>query len=59
MSLKGLTKGVKRAPHRLLVATHRIEETHDEVFTDAELRFKHLEAQTKRLHKESKTYFES
>ncbi|RMZ35038.1 hypothetical protein D0859_00773 [Hortaea werneckii] len=59
MSLKGLTKGFKRAPHRLLVATHRIEETHDEVFTDAELRFKHLEAQTKKLHNESKKYFES
>ncbi|KAI6787376.1 hypothetical protein KC332_g18600, partial [Hortaea werneckii] len=59
MSLKGFTKGFKRAPHRLLVATHRIEETHDEVFTDAELRFKHLEAQTKKLHNESKKYFES
>ncbi|RMY03035.1 hypothetical protein D0867_10838 [Hortaea werneckii] len=59
MSWKGLTKGVKRAPHRLLVATHQIEEIKDEVYTDAELRFQHLEGETKKLHNESQKYFKS
>ncbi|KAI7212120.1 BAR-domain-containing protein [Hortaea werneckii] len=59
MSWKGLTKAVQRAPHRVLVAAHRVEETKDDVYDDAQLRFKELEKDTAKLHNESKKYFES
>ncbi|KXJ91065.1 BAR domain-containing protein [Microdochium bolleyi] len=59
MSFRGFQKSVIRAPQQFK-AKFNIGEIHkDAVFTDSERRFQELETETKRLHDESKKYFDS
>ncbi|KAH8198560.1 hypothetical protein TruAng_007292 [Truncatella angustata] len=59
MSFKGFTKSVTRAPQQFRAKFNLGETTKDPIYIDAERRFKELETETKRLHDESKKYFES
>ncbi|KAL1894984.1 BAR adaptor protein Hob1 [Ceratocystis pirilliformis] len=59
MSFKGLTKSIQRAPQQFKAKFSIGENTKDPVYTDAERRFAELENETKKLHDESKKYFEA
>jgi len=59
MSWKGLTKTVTRAPQTFKQRFNLGEITKDPIYTDAERRFQELEKETKKLHDESKKYFEA
>lgn len=59
MSIKGFTKTVTRAPQQFKQRFNIGDTTKDAVFIDAERRFTELETETKKLHTESKKYFEA
>ncbi|EPS45240.1 hypothetical protein H072_773 [Dactylellina haptotyla CBS 200.50] len=57
MSWKGFSKSVSRAPQTFKAKFNIGENTKDAVYIDAERRFQELENETKKLHDESKKYF--
>ncbi|KKK14394.1 hypothetical protein P175DRAFT_0515660 [Aspergillus ochraceoroseus IBT 24754] len=59
MSLKGIQKSIIRAPQTFKAKFNIGEHTKDAVYTDAERRFQELEKETKKLHDESKKYFDA
>ncbi|EEH23594.2 hypothetical protein PABG_05805 [Paracoccidioides brasiliensis Pb03] len=59
MSLKGLQKSVVRAPQTIKAKFNVGEHTKDAVYIDADRRFVELEKETKKLHDESKKYFDA
>ncbi|KAF8545435.1 BAR domain-containing protein [Trichophaea hybrida] len=59
MSWKGFSRGVVRAPQSIKHKFNMGEHTKDPVYLDAERRFQELESETKKLHDESKRYFEA
>ncbi|KAH6844981.1 BAR domain-containing protein [Chaetomium sp. MPI-CAGE-AT-0009] len=59
MSFKGLQKGLARAPQQFKVKFNIGEHTKDAVYIDSERRFDELETETKRLHDESRKYFDA
>ncbi|KAI1189425.1 BAR domain-containing protein [Nemania serpens] len=59
MSFRGFQKSVVRAPQQLKARFNIGEHTKDAVFIDSERRFQELEVQTKRLHDESRKYFDA
>ncbi|OTB16649.1 hypothetical protein K445DRAFT_296222 [Daldinia sp. EC12] len=59
MSFRGFQKSVVRAPQQFKAKFNIGEHSKDPVFTDAERRFHELEVETKRLHDESKKYFDA
>ncbi|OJD26730.1 hypothetical protein ACJ73_01885 [Blastomyces percursus] len=59
MSLKGLQRSVARAPQTFKARFNVGENTKDAVYIDAERRFQELEKETKKLHDESKKYFDA
>lgn len=59
MSLKGFSKGFVRAPQQFKARFNMGENTKDPVYADAERRFQELEKDTKKLHEDSKKYFEA
>ncbi|KAF1847760.1 reduced viability upon starvation protein-like protein [Cucurbitaria berberidis CBS 394.84] len=59
MSWKGLTKSVTRAPQTIKQKFNIGEITKDPIYLDAERRFDELEKETKKLHEESKKYFDA
>ncbi|KAG6037773.1 hypothetical protein E4U41_004754 [Claviceps citrina] len=59
MSFKGFSKGLTRAPQQIKHKFNIGEHTKDAVYLDAERRFQELETETKKLHDESKKYFEA
>ncbi|KAG8526661.1 uncharacterized protein KY384_008090 [Bacidia gigantensis] len=59
MSLKGVSKATIRAPQTFKQRFNIGEVTKDAVFIDAERRFQELEKETKKLHDESKKYFDA
>ncbi|RMZ89043.1 hypothetical protein DV736_g3729, partial [Chaetothyriales sp. CBS 134916] len=59
MSLKGVGKSMVRAPQQFKQRFNIGDITKDAVYIDAERRFAELETETKRLHDESKKYFEA
>ncbi|KAF2140561.1 uncharacterized protein K452DRAFT_288643 [Aplosporella prunicola CBS 121167] len=59
MSWKGFTKGVVRAPQTVKQRFNIGEITKDAVYVDAERRFEELEKETKKLHEQSKKYFDA
>ncbi|KAI9683215.1 MAG: hypothetical protein M1820_010921 [Bogoriella megaspora] len=59
MSWKGFQKGVTRAPQQFRQKFNLGENTKDAVYVDSERRFQELEKETKKLHDESKKYFDA
>lgn len=59
MSLKGVGKTFTRAPQQFKQRFNIGDNTKDAVYIDAERRFAELEKETKKLHDESKKYFEA
>ncbi|KAJ6014751.1 hypothetical protein N7540_009342 [Penicillium herquei] len=59
MSFKGFSKSIARAPQQFKLKFNIGEHTKDAVYTDSERRFQELEKETKKLHDESKKYFEA
>ena len=59
MSLKGVGKSISRAPQSFKQRFNIGDNTKDAVYIDAERRFAELEKETKKLHDESKKYFEA
>ncbi|KAL4915848.1 hypothetical protein BDW62DRAFT_119020 [Aspergillus aurantiobrunneus] len=59
MSLKGFQKSIVRAPQTFKARFNIGENTKDAVYLDAERRFQELEKETKKLHDESKKYFDA
>ncbi|KAJ5768591.1 Protein hob1 [Penicillium manginii] len=59
MSFKGFQKSLKRAPQQFKVKFNLAEQSKDAVYSDAERRFQELEKETKKLHDESKKYFDA
>jgi len=59
MSFKGFSKSLTRAPQQLKSKFNIGEHTKDAVYIDAERRFQELETETKKLHEESKKYFDA
>lgn len=59
MSFKGFQKSVVRAPQQFKAKFNIGEHSKDAVFIDSERRFQELETETKRLHDESKKYFDA
>ncbi|KAL2023168.1 hypothetical protein VTK56DRAFT_3774 [Thermocarpiscus australiensis] len=59
MSFRGFQKGIARAPQQIKAKFNIGEHTKDPVYIDAERRFQELETETKRLHDESKKYFDA
>ncbi|CRG86112.1 Protein hob1 [Talaromyces islandicus] len=59
MSLKGFSKSLARTPQQFKLKFNIGEHTKDAVYIDAERRFQELETETKRLHDESKKYFDA
>ncbi|KAJ6440470.1 reduced viability upon starvation protein [Purpureocillium lavendulum] len=59
MSFKGFQKSLTRAPQQFKQKFNIGEQTKDAVYIDAERRFQELETETKKLHDESKKYFEA
>ncbi|EXJ83223.1 hypothetical protein A1O1_06842 [Capronia coronata CBS 617.96] len=59
MSLKGVTKSLTRAPQQFKQRFNIGENTKDAVYIDAERRFAELEKETKKLHEESRKYFDA
>ncbi|KAK3944951.1 BAR domain-containing protein [Diplogelasinospora grovesii] len=56
MSFRGFQKSVVRAPQQFKAKFNIGEHTKDAVYIDSERRFQELEAETKKLHDESKKY---
>ncbi len=59
MSLKGIQKSFVRAPQTFKSKFNLGENTKDPVYLDAERRFQELEKETRKLHDESKKYFDA
>jgi len=59
MSFKGFQKSVVRAPQTFKAKFNLGEITKDAIYIDAERRFQELETETKKLHSESKKYFDA
>lgn len=59
MSIKGFTKSMVRTPQQFKQRFNIGDITKDAIFIDAERRFDELETETKKLHDESKKYFEA
>ncbi|KAJ5234083.1 Protein hob1 [Penicillium citrinum] len=59
MSFKGFQKSIARAPQQFKVKFNIGEHSKDAVYSDAERRFQELEKETKKLHDESKKYFDA
>lgn len=59
MSIKGFTKSITRTPQQFKQRFNIGDITKDAIFIDAERRFEELEKETKKLHDESKKYFEA
>lgn len=59
MSLKGFQKSIVRAPQQFKARFNIGEHTKDPIYQDAERRFQELEKETKKLHDESRKYFEA
>ncbi|RVX68003.1 hypothetical protein B0A52_08414 [Exophiala mesophila] len=59
MSLKGVGKSISRAPQQFKQRFNIGDNTKDAVYIDAERRFAELETETKKLHDESKKYFDA
>lgn len=59
MSLKGVGKTLTRAPQQFKQRFNLGDNTKDAVYIDAERRFAELETETKKLHDESKKYFDA
>ncbi|KAI4122965.1 MAG: hypothetical protein LQ338_005521 [Usnochroma carphineum] len=59
MSLKGFGKAAIRAPQTFKQRFNIGDNTKDAVYIDAERRFQELEKETKKLHDESKKYFDA
>jgi amphiphysin len=59
MSLKGVGKSLTRAPQQFKQRFNLGDNTKDAVYIDAERRFAELETETKKLHDESKKYFDA
>ncbi|KAJ9293466.1 hypothetical protein DTO271G3_7731 [Paecilomyces variotii] len=59
MSLRGLQKSIVRAPQTFKAKFNIGEHTKDAVYIDADRRFQELEKETKKLHDESKKYFDA
>ncbi len=59
MSLKGAGKTLVRAPQQFKQKFNIGDITKDAVYIDAERRFAELETETKKLHDESKKYFDA
>ncbi|GAB7365599.1 hypothetical protein MBLNU230_g6668t1 [Neophaeotheca triangularis] len=59
MSWKGFQKGAVRAPQMVKQRFNMGEITKDPIYIDAERRFADLEKETKKLHDESKKYFDA
>ncbi|KAG9229560.1 BAR domain-containing protein [Amylocarpus encephaloides] len=59
MSFKGFQKSIVRAPQTFKAKFSIGEHTKDAVYIDAERRFQELETETKKLHDESKKYFDA
>ncbi|TVY59627.1 Regulator of cytoskeleton and endocytosis [Lachnellula suecica] len=59
MSFKGFQKSIVRAPQTFKARFNMGEHTKDAVYIDAERRFQELETETKKLHDESKKYFDA
>ncbi|KAL2264720.1 hypothetical protein VTJ83DRAFT_7230 [Remersonia thermophila] len=59
MSFRGLQKGIARAPQQIKAKFNIGEHTKDPIYIDSERRFSDLETETKRLHDESKKYFDA
>ncbi|WEW58385.1 BAR adaptor protein Hob1 [Emydomyces testavorans] len=59
MSFKGIQKSFARAPQTFKAKFNLGENTKDPVYLDAERRFQELEKETKKLHDESKKYFDA
>ena len=59
MSLKGVGRSVVRAPQTFKQRFNIGDNTQDAVFIDAHRRFEELEKETKKLHGESKKYFDA
>ena len=59
MSLKGVGKSITRAPQQFKQRFNLGDITKDAVYIDAERRFQELETETKKLHDESKKYFDA
>ena len=59
MSLKGVGKTITRAPQQFKQRFNLGDITKDAVYIDAERRFQELETETKKLHAESKKYFDA
>ena len=59
MSLKGVGRSLTRAPQTIKQRFNIGDSTKDAVYIDAERRFEELEKETKKLHAESKKYFEA
>lgn len=59
MSLKGFGKSISRAPQTFKARFNIGENTKDPVYIDAERRFQELEKETKKLHDDSRKYFDA
>ncbi|EOO02716.1 putative bar domain-containing protein [Phaeoacremonium minimum UCRPA7] len=59
MSFRGFQKSISRAPQQFKSRFNIGENTKDAVYIDAERRFQELETETKKLHDESKRYFDA
>jgi amphiphysin len=59
MTLKGIQKSFVRAPQTFKSKFNIGDNTKDTVYLDAERRFQDLEKETRKLHDESKKYFEA
>ncbi|KAM4066029.1 BAR domain-containing protein [Hirsutella rhossiliensis] len=59
MSFKGFQRSLTRAPQQFKAKFNIGEHTKDAVYIDAERRFQELETETKKLHDESKKYFDA
>jgi BAR domain len=59
MSFKGFQKSFVRAPQTFRSKFNIGDNTKDTVYLDAERRFQDLEKETKKLHDESKKYFDA
>ncbi|PWW75333.1 BAR-domain-containing protein, partial [Tuber magnatum] len=59
MSWKGFQRSVVRAPQSIKQKFNMGEVTKDAIYVDAERRFEELEKETKKLHDESKKYFDA
>ncbi|POS70438.1 BAR adaptor protein [Diaporthe helianthi] len=59
MSFRGFSKSITRAPQTFKHKFNIGEHTKDAVYIDSERRFQELETETRKLHDESKKYFEA